>query len=77
MRTKKNIIFHGEEERTKTHKSGQKNGYCVNPPLVRIWTYKNADEKVHTFSRISKKVKKRTNRTKNGYWVNSLLDIIQ
>ena len=27
--------------------------------LVRIWTYKNADEKAHTFSR-SKNVKKRT-----------------
>ena len=28
--------------------------------LVRIWTYKNADEKAHTFSRRSKNVKKRT-----------------
>ena len=27
---------------------------------MRIWTYKNADEKVHTFSRRSKNVKKRT-----------------
>ena len=26
--------------------------------LVRIWTYKNADEKAHTFSRRSKNVKK-------------------
>ena len=29
--------------------------------LVRIWTYKNADEKAHTFSKRSKNVKKRTN----------------
>ena len=28
--------------------------------LARIWTYKNADEKAHTFSRRSKNVKKRT-----------------
>ena len=28
--------------------------------LVRIWTYKNADEKGHTCSRRSKNVKKRT-----------------
>ena len=28
--------------------------------LVRIWTYKNADEKSHTFSRRSKNVKNRT-----------------
>ena len=28
--------------------------------LVRIWTYKNADEKAHTLSRRSKNVKKRT-----------------
>ena len=28
--------------------------------LVRIWTYKNADEKAHAFSRRSKNVKKRT-----------------
>ena len=28
--------------------------------LVRIWTYKNADETAHTFSRRSKNVKKRT-----------------
>ena len=27
---------------------------------MRIWTYKNADEKEHTFSRRSKNVKKRT-----------------
>ena len=27
---------------------------------MRIWTYKNADEKAHTFSRRSKNVKKRT-----------------
>ena len=36
--------------------------------LVRIWTYKNADEKAHTFWKRSKNVKKRT---KNGYCVNS------
>ena len=36
--------------------------------LVRISTYKNADEKEHIFSRRSKYVKKRT---KNGYCVNS------
>ena len=35
---------------------------------MRIWTYKNADEKAHTFSRGSKNVKKRT---KNEYCVNS------
>ena len=35
--------------------------------LVRIWTFKNADEKAHTFSR-SKNGQKRT---KNGYCVNS------
>ena len=34
---------------------------------MRIWTYKNADEKVHTFSRRSKNGRKRT---KNGYCVN-------
>ena len=28
--------------------------------LMRVWTYKNADEKLHTFSRRSKNVKKRT-----------------
>ena len=33
---------------------------CVTVYLVRIWTYKNADEKAHTFSRRSKNVKKRT-----------------
>ena len=38
--------------------------------LVRIWTYKNADEKEHTFSRKSKNGQKRT---KNGYCVNSPL----
>ena len=27
---------------------------------MRIWTYKNEDEKAHTFSRRSKNVKKRT-----------------
>ena len=43
---------------------------CLTVWLVRIWTYKNADEKAHTFSR-SKTVKKRT---KNGYCVNSPLD---
>ena len=41
--------------------------------LVRIWTYKNADEKAHTFSRRSKNVKKK--RTKNGYCVNSTLQL--
>ena len=35
--------------------------------LVRIWTYKNAVEKGHTFSRRSTNVQKRT---KNGYCVN-------
>ena len=35
--------------------------------LVRIWTYKNADEKSHTFSRRSKNAKKNgPKRTKNG-----------
>ena len=38
--------------------------------LVRIWTYKNANEKAHTFSRRSKNGQKRT---KNGYCVNSPL----
>ena len=37
----------------------------VSAPLVRTWTYKNADEKAHTFSR-SKNVK-------NGYCVYSPL----
>ena len=36
--------------------------------LVWIWTYKNADEKAHTFSRRSKNVQKLT---KNGYCLNS------
>ena len=37
----------------------------ISAPLVRTWTYKNADEKAHTFSR-SKNVK-------NGYCVYSPL----
>ena len=41
--------------------------YTVYLYLVRIWTYKNADETAHTFSR-SKNVKKRR---KNAYCVNS------
>ena len=40
--------------------------------LVRIWTYKHADEKAYIFSRRSKNVKKRT---KNGYCVNSPLTL--
>ena len=36
--------------------------------LVRIWTYKNAGEKAHTFSQRSKNVKKKTKQ--NGYCVN-------
>ena len=42
--------------------------------LVRIWTYKNADKKAHTFSRRSKNVKKNgRKRTKKGYCENSPL----
>ena len=42
------------------HKIFEQNFYLyITVYLVRIWTYKNADEKVHTFSR-SKNVKKRT-----------------
>ena len=40
---------------------------------MRIWTYKNADEKAHTFPRRSKNVKNRRKRLKNGYCVNSPL----
>ena len=41
------------------HKVFEKNFYqYVTFYLVRIWTYKNADEKAHTFSRRSKNVKK-------------------
>ena len=39
---------------------------------MRIWTYKNADEKAHTLSRTSKKRRKRT---ENGYCVNSPLSL--
>ena len=53
------------------HKIFEQNFYLyITVYLVRIWTYKNADEKAHTFSRRSKNVKKRT---KNGYCVNSPL----
>ena len=31
---------------------------CITIYLVRIWTYKIADKKAHTFSRRSKNVKK-------------------
>ena len=31
---------------------------CVAVYVVRIWTYKNADEKAHTFSRRSKNERK-------------------
>ena len=42
------------------HKIFKQNFYLyVIVYLVRIWTYKNADEKGHTFSR-SKNIKKRT-----------------
>ena len=52
------------------HKIFQQNFFlCITVYLVRIWTYNNAHEKAHTFSR-SKNVKKRT---KNGYYVNSPL----
>ena len=44
-----------------THKIFEQNFYLyITVYLVRIWTYKNADEKAHTFSRRSKNVKKRT-----------------
>ena len=43
--------------------------------LMRIWTYKNADEKAHTFSRKSKNVQKQTKRTKNGCCVISPLRV--
>ena len=43
------------------HKIFEQNFYLhTTVYLVRIWTYKNADEKAHTFSRRSKNVKKRT-----------------
>ena len=43
------------------HKIFEQNFYLyVTVYLVRIWTYQNADEKAHTFSRRSKNVKKRT-----------------
>ena len=43
------------------HKIFEQNFYLyIKVYLVRIWTYKNADEKAHTFSRRSKNVKKRT-----------------
>ena len=43
------------------HKIFEQNFYpCVTVYLVQIWTYKNADEKAHTFSRRSKNVKNRT-----------------
>ena len=41
------------------HKIFEQNFYLYTTVyLVRIWTYKNADEKAHTFSRRSKNVKK-------------------
>ena len=43
--------------------------------LERIWTYKNADEKDHTFSWRRKYVQKRTKRTKIGYCVNPYLEL--
>ena len=44
-----------------THKIFEQNFYLyITVYLVRMWTYKNADEKAHTFSRRSKDVKKRT-----------------
>ena len=43
------------------HKIFEQNFYLYTTIyLVRIWAYKNAGEKAHTFSRRSKKVKKRT-----------------
>ena len=43
------------------HKIFEQNFYLyITVYLVRIWTYKNADEKAHTLSRRSKNVKKRT-----------------
>ena len=48
------------------HKIFEQNFYqyiAVSDYLVRIWTYKNVDEKAHTFSR-SKNVKKQTKRPK-------------
>ena len=43
------------------HKIFEQNFYpYITVYFVRIWTYKNADEKAHTFSRRSKNVKKRT-----------------
>ena len=54
------------------HKNFEQNFYLyIIVYLVRIWTYKNADEKAHTFSRRSKNVKNGRKRTKNGYCVNS------
>ena len=44
-----------------THKIFEQKFYLyITVYLEQIWTYKNADEKVHTFSRRSKNVKKRT-----------------
>ena len=43
--------------------------------LVRIWTCKNANEKVHTFSWKSKHAKNGQKGKKNGYCVNSLLTL--
>ena len=43
------------------HKIFEQNFYLyITVYLVRIWTYQNADEKAHTFSRRNKNVKKRT-----------------
>ena len=43
------------------HKIFEQNFYLyITVYLVRIWNYKNADKKAHTFSRRSKNVKKRT-----------------
>ena len=53
------------------HKTFEQNFYLyVTVYLVRIWPYKNVDEKEPTFSRRSKYAKKRT---KNEYCVNSPL----
>ena len=55
------------------HKIVEQNFYLYTTVyLVQIWTYKNADEKAHTFWRRSKNVKKTDkNGQKNGYCVSS------
>ena len=46
----------------RSYKTFEQNFYLYERVcLVRIWTYKIADEKAHTFSRRSKNAKKRTN----------------